>query len=79
MQDNASAPVVYAAGAGLTDLAAAWLAEPRIGRSLRLVWVGGSVHPGLGMSPPGPPQPEFNFGLDPLAAQVIFNKADIEI
>jgi len=83
MREDAGAPLLYAAGAGLTDLALAWLAEPRIGRRLRLIWIGGNTHPGLGnpVDQPGarPVEPEFNFSIDPVAAQVIFNESDIEI
>lgn len=79
MRDNAPGPLVYASGAGLTDLALAWLAEPRIGRRLRLIWIGGREHPGLGGRPPQPDEAEYNFAIDPVAAQVIFNESDIEI
>lgn len=79
LRTDTQEPLVYAAGAGLTDLALAWLSEPRIGRRLRLVWIGGREHPGLALPPPGPDEAEFNFTLDPLAAQVIFNESDIEI
>ncbi len=74
-----SEPLFYAAGAGLTDLALAWLAEPRIGRRIKLIWIGGREHPGLAYPPPGPDEAEFNFTIDPVAAQVIFNESDIEI
>lgn len=79
MRRDGPGKLVYAAGAGLTELALAWLAEPRIGPRTRLVWIGGNEHPGLAHPPPGPPQREFNLSIDPLAAQVIFNESDIEI
>lgn len=79
MREDTSEPLFYAAGAGLTDLALAWLAEPRIGRRLRLIWIGGREHPGLAYPPPGPDEAEFNFTVDPVAAQVIFNESDVEI
>lgn len=79
MLDDAEAPLVYAAGAGLTELALAWLAEPCIGKRIRLIWIGGREHPGLALPPPGPDEAEFNFTIDPVAAQVIFNESDIEI
>ena len=79
MREDASEPLFYAAGAGLTDLAIAWLAEPRIGRRMKLIWIGGREHPGLAYPPPGPDEAEFNFTIDPVAAQVIFNESDIEI
>jgi len=79
MRDDSSEPLFYAAGAGLTELALAWLAEPRIGKRIKLVWIGGREHADLAYPPPGPDEDEFNFALDPLAAQIIFNESDIEI
>lgn len=79
MRDDAREPLFYAAGAGLTELALAWLAEPRIGKRIKLVWIGGREHEGMAYPPPGRDEDEFNFSLDPLAAQIIFNESDIEI
>lgn len=79
MQGDTRSPLAYCAGAGLTELALAWLAEPRIGKRIRLIWIGGNEHPGLALPPPGPAQREFNLSIDPLAAQIIFNESDIEI
>lgn len=79
MRTDATEPLIYAAGAGLTDLALAWLSEPRIGRRLRLIWIGGNSHRGLGNPDASFKEPEFNFSIDRIAAQVIFNESDIEI
>lgn len=79
MRTDVSTPLFYAAGGGLTDLALAWLAEPRIARRLRLVWIGGPEHPGIAVPPPGADKVEFNLSLDPVAAQLVFNRSDIEI
>lgn len=79
MREDAKEPLIYAAGAGLTDLALAWLSEPKIGRRIRLIWIGGNTHKGLGNPGAKSDEPEFNFSIDPLAAQVIFNESDIEI
>jgi purine nucleosidase len=79
MRDDSSSPLFYAAGAGLTELAIAYLTEPKIGRRLKLVWIGGNEHADFALPPPGPPEIEFNFSIDPIAAQVIFNESDIEI
>ncbi|MFM6854216.1 MAG: nucleoside hydrolase, partial [Sphingopyxis sp.] len=79
MQADDGVPLFYAAGASLTELALAWLAEPRIGRRIKLIWIGGNEHAGGGPPPPGPAEAEFNFSTDPLAAQIIFNQSDIEI
>jgi len=72
-------PLLYAAGASLTELALAWLADPAIGPRVRLLWIGGPEHDGLAMPPPGPQEAEFNLATDPIAAQVIFSESDIEI
>ncbi|MFC3441437.1 nucleoside hydrolase [Sphingobium rhizovicinum] len=79
MREDRTAPLVYAAGAGLTELALAWLAEPRIGPRVKLVWIGGGEHPELALPPPGPAETEFNLSIDPIAAQIIFNESDIAI
>lgn len=79
MRTDASEPLFYAAGAGLTELALAWLAEPRIGPRIKLIWIGGNEHEGLANPIPGPGEIEFNLSIDPVAAQVIFNESDIEI
>lgn len=79
MREDSPEPLFYAAGAGLTDLALAWIAEPRIAHRLKLIWIGGREHPELAYPPPGPDEAEFNFTIDPIAAQVIFNESDIEI
>lgn len=79
MRDDAREPLIYASGAGLTDLALAWLSEPRIGRRIKLIWIGGNTHPGFGNPGVKAGKPEFNFSIDPIAAQVLFNESDIEI
>jgi purine nucleosidase len=72
-------PLYYAAGAGLTDLASAWLIEPRVAERLTLVWIGGLEHPDLALPPPGSTGPEYNLRIDITAGQVIFNDSAIPI
>ena len=79
MRDDAAEPLIYASGAGLTELALAWLAERRIGKRVRLIWIGGNPHPGSSHPNAVDREPEFNFSIDPVAAQLIFNESDIEI
>ena len=79
MRSDLSTPLFYAAGGSLTEIAQAWRAKPGIGKRLRLVWIGGAEHADLAKPPPGPAEPEYNFSLDPLAAQIVFNESDIEI
>jgi purine nucleosidase len=79
MRDDVTTPLYYAAGGSLTEIALAWLAEPQIGKRLKLVWIGGNEHPDLATPPPGPGEAEYNFSLDRLAVQLVFNRSDIEI
>ncbi|KJL47292.1 Inosine-uridine preferring nucleoside hydrolase [Microbacterium hydrocarbonoxydans] len=72
MRDDVDTPLFYAAGAGLTELAAALLFEPRIAERLTLVWIGGNGYdaPADGL--------EFNASADLRAAQLVF-ASEIEI
>lgn len=79
MAADPAIPLYYAAGGSLTEIALAWLAEPRIGKRIRLVWIGGNEHPDLAQPPAGPLEAEYNFSLDRAAAQIVFNQSDIEI
>ncbi len=79
MRDDVRAPLYYAAGGSLTEIALAWLAEPKIGKRLKLLWIGGVEHADLAIAPAGPGEAEYNFSLDRLAAQIVFNESDIEI
>jgi len=78
LRDDADAPLYYCAGAGLTDIATAWLNEPRIGRRMTLAWIGGPEYAGTAR-PPGPREAEYNLTIDRRAVQVVFNQSDIEI
>ncbi len=49
----------------LTDLACAYLMEPRIAGRLTAIWIGGGRYPNGG--------PEFNLGNDILAANIVFS------
>lgn len=51
----------------LTDLASAYLMEPRIAGRLTAIWIGGGVYPSG--------SPEFNLGNDVHAANVVFGSA----
>lgn len=69
-------PLFVTLGAGLTELASAYLREPRIAERLTAVWIGGPEHPGLAVAPPrgeGPEVSEYNERIDLLAAQVVFD------
>lgn len=79
LRADVSTPLFYAAGGSLTGIAQALQAKPEIGKRLKLVWLGGAEHPDLADVPPGPAEPEYNFSLDPVAAQIVFNESDVEI
>jgi purine nucleosidase len=79
MRDDTTLPLYFAAGAGLTELASAWLIEPRIADRLTLVWIGGLEDPAVAVAPPGASAVEYNLNIDPIAASVIFNDSDIPI
>ncbi|WP_024287346.1 nucleoside hydrolase [Cellulomonas sp. KRMCY2] len=69
-------PLYVTLGAGLTELASAYLLEPRIAERLTAVWIGGPEHPGLAVAPPragGPEVSEYNLRIDVTAAQVVFD------
>lgn len=69
-------PLFVVCGAGLTEIASAYLSEPRIADRLTLVWIGGPEHRGLAGPPPraaGPEVSEYNERIDMVAAQVVFD------
>jgi purine nucleosidase len=74
-------PLFVTCGGGLTNVASAWLSEPRIAGRFTLIWIGGQSHPELGRSTPPSPLPfgEYNLSIDSLAAQVVFNDSAIDI
>lgn len=79
LRTDSRLPLFYAAGASLTELAAAHRRDPRIGRRLRLVWIGGMEHADLTPGLPVRTDAEYNLTIDPAAARYIFNESDIEI
>lgn len=68
LRDDTDLPLFYAAGAGLTELALALRAEPRIAERLTLVWIGGHGYDGTGRDD----TPEFNTSADIAAAAEVF-------
>jgi len=79
LRDDTRLPLYVACGAGLTELASAWLMEPRISERLIAIWIGGAGYADLGAMPPFTHGPEYNQAIDPIAAQIIFNDSDIPI
>jgi inosine-uridine preferring nucleoside hydrolase len=65
-------PLFVAVGGGLTEVASAILIEPQIASRFTLVWIGGDAAPASG-------EGEYNFNIDPLAAQFLFNQTALRI
>jgi purine nucleosidase len=72
-------PLFVTCGGGLTEIASAYLLEPRIAERLTLVWIGGPEYPGHAEPPVGTLEPEYNLGIDPVAARVVFNDSTLRI
>jgi purine nucleosidase len=79
MRTDVDTPLYVCAGAGLTEVASAWLIEPRIAERLTLIWIGGPEHPGLAEPPPGAMPVEYNLLIDVLAASVVFGDSAVPI
>src|SRR5258708_23089889 len=79
MRNHTKLPLYVVCGAGLTDLASAYLLEPEIASRLTLVWIGGTEYTDMAPPPPGYTSLEYNLGIDITAAQIIFNKSGIPI
>ena len=80
MRDDAELPLFVVCGGGLTTIASAWLAEPRIAERLTIVWNGGHPYdlPAEAL-PEDPRYRETNVMTDVAAAQVIFNESPIPL
>lgn len=73
MRDDTEAPLYVLVAGGMTDLASAYLEEPRIADRLTAIWIGGPEHAGLAVPPPGASAVEYNLNIDITAAQVVFD------
>jgi purine nucleosidase len=79
MRKDTNLPLFIVCGAGLTDIASAYLMEPKISERLILIWIGGPEYSDLALPPPGDPSPEYNLGIDIIAGQIIFNISEIPL
>ncbi len=79
MREDTDLPLYLALGAGLTELASAYLLEPGIAERLTAIWIGGNEHPELASPPPGASPIEYNLNIDLLAAQIVFNDSSIPL
>ncbi|KLE36153.1 hypothetical protein AAW00_06305 [Aurantiacibacter luteus] len=78
-RDDTDLPLVYAAGAGLTELAEALRAAPHIAGRMRLAWIGGPEWEETPLPVPSRGSWEYNFHIDIAATQFVFNDSGIEI
>lgn len=79
MRTDTDLPLYVVCGGGLTNMASAYLLEPKIAERLTMVWIGGPEYKDLALPPPGYTTLEYNLGIDIVAAQVIFNESDIRL
>lgn len=79
MREDTNMPLYVVCGAGLTDIASAYLLEPKIAKRLTLIWIGGPEYTDLAAPPPGYTSLEYNLGIDIIAGQTIFNISDIPL
>ena len=78
MRTDTDLPLYIVCGGGLTNIASAYLLEPKIGEKITLIWIGGPEYTDLAMPPPSFTNLEYNLGIDIKAAQVIFNTATMK-
>lgn len=79
MKADPKNPLFILCGAGLTEVASAYLMEPRIADKVIVVWIGGPEYMDLATPPPGFTPLEYNLGIDIKAAQVVFNESNLSI
>lgn len=79
LREDVTTPLFYVAGGGLTDLASAWLLEPRIAERMTVVWIGGAEHEGLAVPPPNAMPIEYNLLIDVAAGQVVFEDSALTL
>lgn len=76
---NDNRPLYVLCGAGLTNIASAWLMNPEISKRITaVVWIGGPEYTGLCKNQLQT-QGEYNQGIDPISTQVVFNRSDLNV
>ncbi|QJE99380.1 nucleoside hydrolase [Luteolibacter luteus] len=75
MREDVKTPLYIVCGAGLTNLASAWLMKPEIAEKVTVIWIGGAEHEGIALPPPKASKVEYNLGIDLKAGQVVFNRS----
>lgn len=79
MKADEKNPLFIVCGAGLTEVASAYLMEPKIADKIVVVWIGGPEYQDLATPPPGYTPLEYNLGIDIKAAKVVFNESNLNI
>lgn len=79
MKADEKNPLFVVCGAGLTEVASAYLMEPKIADKIIVVWIGGPEYSDLAIPPPNYTPLEYNLGIDIKATQVVFNQSNINI
>ncbi|MDR1824711.1 MAG: nucleoside hydrolase [Bifidobacteriaceae bacterium] len=79
LRTDATTPLFYVAGGGLTDIASAYLTNPAIADKLTLIWIGGTEYPGLADPPPFADNPEYNYNIDPVAARLVLSASSLDL
>jgi purine nucleosidase len=79
LRTDTKLPLYILCGAGLTEVASAYLTNPSIASHITLVWIGGPEYKDLAYPPPNVSNPEYNLAIDPAAARTVFNKSSIPI
>lgn len=79
MKADEKNPLLIVCGAGLTEVASAYLIGPQIADKVIVVWIGGPEYLDISTPPPGFTPLEYNLGIDIKAAQVVFNESNLDI
>jgi inosine-uridine nucleoside N-ribohydrolase len=79
MREDVDTPLFVVCGASLTEIASAYLLEPRIAERLTVIWIGGHEHEGLAVPPPGAPDLEYNLHEDVVSGLVFFNHSSLPL
>ena len=79
MRTDTDLPLYVVCGGGLTNIASAYLLEPKIADKLTMIWIGGPEYSDLALPPPGYTALEYNLGIDIAAAQVVFNASELRL
>jgi inosine-uridine nucleoside N-ribohydrolase len=78
LRDDTDLPLFVVCGGSLTQVASAYLREPRIAERLTVLWIGGGEYPGE-FVPAGVTTDEYNFAEDRIAAMEVFNRSELKL